>query len=222
MQLLTRRTFLELAAATGALAAAGPGWAAARGADVFTADAAGGLVDSTILVGDDTAMLVDAQFTVPNATAVADMIAATGKRLETVFITHFQPDHILGLDVILRRFPDARPVTHAAIQPLIAQTVAGMLANMSGGAPAGVFAERAIVPDALTSDHIMFEGSRIDVLDPMHGDTDMISALHAPDIDTLIVADFAYADTHAWTAENTTPERAAQWLGSLRVRFKMV
>ncbi|MEL7151941.1 MAG: MBL fold metallo-hydrolase [Pseudomonadota bacterium] len=218
MQLLNRRTFLEITGASTGMALLGATGVRAgghRAAEVFTADPQGGLVDSTVLLGEEKAVLIDAQMNVPNATRLADVIAATGRDLETVFITHMHPDHTLGLAVILDRFPNARPVTHAQLQPVLAEALAPMLQYMSGNAPAGVFADRVIVPEALEADHILLEGDRIDVLDPMHGDTDLISALHVPALDTLIASDFVYADTFAWTAENTTPERVALWLESL-------
>lgn len=218
MQLLNRRTFLEITgAAAGATLAGGQAARAGghRAADVFTADPQGGLVDSTVILGEEKAVLIDAQMNVPNATRLADVIAATGRDLETIFITHMHPDHSLGLAVIMDRFPNAKPVTHAAMQPEMAEALGPMLQYMSGNAPAGVFADRVVVPEALGADHILLEGDRIDVLDPMHGDTDMISALHVPVLDTLIASDFVYADTYAWTAENTTPERVALWLASL-------
>ncbi|MGR3511545.1 MAG: MBL fold metallo-hydrolase [Paracoccaceae bacterium] len=218
MQLLDRRTFLELTGASAGAALLSGSAARAGGhasAEVFTADAQGGLVDSTVLMGEEKAVLIDAQMNVPNATRLADVIAATGRDLETVFITHMHPDHNLGLAVILDRFPNARPVTHAALQPVLEGALAPMLQGMSANAPAGVFADRVVVPEALGADHILLEGERIEVLDPMHGDTDLISALHVPALDTLIASDFVYADTFAWTAENTTPERVALWLESL-------
>lgn len=218
MQLLNRRTFLEIIGASAGAGLLGVGAAQAAGhraAEVFTADAQGGLVDSTVLIGEEKAVLIDAQMNVPNASRLADVIAATGRDLATVFITHMHPDHNLGLAVILDRFPNARPVTHPLLQPVLAAALEPMLQNMAGNAPAGVFADRVIVPEALEADHILLEGDRIDVLDPMHGDTDLISALHVPVLDTLIASDFVYADTFAWTAENTTPERVALWLQSL-------
>ncbi|MEM7752142.1 MAG: MBL fold metallo-hydrolase [Pseudomonadota bacterium] len=218
MQLLNRRTFLEITGMAGMAAASGASaaWAGGhRAAEVFTADPQGGLVDSTVILGEEKAVLIDAQMNVPNARKLVEVIAATGRDLETIFITHVHPDHNLGLAIIMDRFPNARPVAHAAIQPILAGALEPMLQGMSANAPAGVFADRVVVPEALDADHILLEGDRIDVLDPMHGDTDLISALHVPVLDTLIASDFVYADTFAWTAENTTPERVALWLESL-------
>ncbi len=214
MFILDRRHFLAITGAAGAVGFAGPALARPGAADVFTSDAAGGNVDSVVVMGEQKAALIDAQFTVPNATALADMIAATGRELETIFISHFHPDHVLGLAVLMDRFPDAKPVAHAAIQPLIAETAEGMRAGMAANAP-GAFADRVVIPDALATDHILLEGERLDILDPMHGDTDLIAGIHIPVLDTLITADMGFADTHVWVAENTTPERIDTWRTTL-------
>jgi glyoxylase-like metal-dependent hydrolase (beta-lactamase superfamily II) len=42
---------------------------------------------------------------------IADGIAATGKTLKTVMISHAHPDHFMGLDVIIERFPAVRVVS---------------------------------------------------------------------------------------------------------------
>jgi glyoxylase-like metal-dependent hydrolase (beta-lactamase superfamily II) len=215
MIILDRRNFLAITG--GALAATGFGAAARAGvgeAQVFTADEAGALVDSTVILGDKKALLVDAQINVPNATRLADMIAATGRELETIWITHFHPDHVLGLAVLMDRFPNAKPLTHKSIRPLIEQSAAGTLAYFQGTAP-GVFADRVVIPDAHDGDSLMLEGDRIEILPPMHGDTPLIAALHLPALNTLIAADFVYADTHAWMEENTKPEAIAAWRASL-------
>ncbi len=214
MQLLDRRTFLALTAGSAAATLAGPARAGLSGAEVFTADPFGGVVDSTVIVGDEAAVLIDAQFTMPNATRLADVIAATGKRLETILITHVHPDHHLGLAVIMDRFPEARPVAHPAIQPLIEGAAQGLLDYMKAGQPDN-FPDRVVIPEALAGEAILLEGERIEVLDPMHGDTDLISAVHVPSLDTLIASDFAYAGTHAWVAENTTPEMLDLWRASM-------
>ncbi|MEM8630259.1 MAG: MBL fold metallo-hydrolase [Pseudomonadota bacterium] len=215
MQLLDRRTFLALTgAAAGATALPRRSKAAPASADVFTADAMGGLVDSTVILGQDKALLIDAQFTKANAEALAETIDATGRDLETIFITHYHPDHVLGLAVLMDRFPNAKPVAHGAVQPLIAQAAQGMLDAMSASRP-GVFADRAIVPEALPGDSLMLEGERFDVIGPLHGDTGLVTAVHIPQLATLVAADLVYTDTHVWVAENTTPEDLAAWRASL-------
>ena len=215
MQVLDRRTFMALSAATAATGLAGPARADTSRADIFTADLWGAAVDSTIVTGEENAVLIDAQLTVPNATRLADAIAATGKRLETICITHVHPDHHLGLAAIMDRFPDAKPVAHPQVQSQLSAAARWMLGTMSQGAEPGAFADRVVIPEPMTGSTIMLEGERIEVLDPLHGDTDLLSAVHIPALDTLVASDFLYSGTHQWMAENTTPERIARWRASL-------
>ncbi|MEM8958861.1 MAG: MBL fold metallo-hydrolase [Pseudomonadota bacterium] len=215
MQLLDRRSFMALSAATAATTLAGAARAAIGSADIFTADLWGAAVDSAIIVGEQNAVLIDAQLTLPNATRLADVIAATGKRLETICITHVHPDHHLGLAAIMDRFPDARPVAHPQVQSQLSAAARWMLSTMRQDAEPGTFADRVVVPEPMTGTTIMLEGERIEVLDPLHGDTDLLSAVHIPALDTLIASDFLYSGTHQWMAENVTPDRIARWRASL-------
>ena len=196
MFLLDRRNVLQLMAASGLGTAAGaPAFAAPQGTELFTADAAGGNVDSVVVMGEERALLIDTQFTPDHATQLADVVEATGHRLETVFITHAHPDHYSGLPTIRERFPDLRAFAHAEVAPLLPAEI-GEVA-------------------ALGTDHLELEGERIEILDAMHGDTDFIAPVHIPALDTLVAADMAYTDSHVWVRENTTPERIQLWRDNL-------
>lgn len=214
MLLLNRRNFMQMTAGAGLAGLAGQAQAAPASADVFTADPQGGLVDSTLVLGDEKALLIDAQFTKQNAMRLADVIAATGKQLETVYITHYHPDHHLGLAVIMDRFPEARPVAHASVQPSLAAAAQGMLDAMRANRPDS-FAESVVIPEPLAGDTLTLEGERVNILGPMHGDTAVGTAVHIPALDTLVAGDIVYHDTHVWLAENTKPEDIAKWRDSL-------
>lgn len=195
MFLLDRRIMLQMMAASGLGAAAAPASAAPQQTELFTADAAGGNVDSVVVMGEENAVLIDTQFTPDHASQLADVIEATGRRLETVFITHAHPDHYTGLPTIRARFPELRAVTHAQIAPLLPAEIGEVT--------------------ALDRDHIQLEGDRLEVLDAMHGDTDLIAPVYIPALDTLVASDMAYTDAHVWVRENTTPERIQLWRDNL-------
>ncbi len=214
MELLNRRTVLKAAAAAGVLLP-GLARAASSGTEVFTSDEAGLLVDSTVILGETSAVVIDAQFTAGSAAALADLIASTGRSVETILITHYHPDHVLGLPILLDRFPGSRAVAHKDVQAMIARTVQPIWDRIAANSPAGVFADRAVIPEALEADHLLLDGARIDILGPMHGDTDLITPVHIPSLDTLITSDVAYVDTHLWLEENTSPERTALWRASI-------
>jgi glyoxylase-like metal-dependent hydrolase (beta-lactamase superfamily II) len=63
-------------------------------------------VNSYLLSDANGVMVVDLLRNSPEADRLADHVQASGKKLETVFVTHGHPDHYLGLGVFHRRFPD--------------------------------------------------------------------------------------------------------------------
>ena len=56
--------------------------------DIYTADSQGLGVTSTLIYGDQEAILVDTQFRIADAEKLADRIAAKGRRLKAILITH--------------------------------------------------------------------------------------------------------------------------------------
>ena len=73
--------------------------------DIYTADAQGIGVTSTLVYGDTEAILVDTQFRISDAEKLADRIAGKGRRLKAILVTHPHFDHFYGASVLLRRFP---------------------------------------------------------------------------------------------------------------------
>ena len=65
---------------------------------------------STLIYGVRDAVLVDAFMTVKQANALADWVAARGKNLTTIYITHGHGDHWFGVGTLLERFPNAKAV----------------------------------------------------------------------------------------------------------------
>src|SRR5260370_4741848 len=62
---------------------------------------------STLIYGVRDAVLVDAFMTVKQASALADWVAAKGKNLSTIYITHRHGYHSFGAGPLLDRFPNA-------------------------------------------------------------------------------------------------------------------
>jgi glyoxylase-like metal-dependent hydrolase (beta-lactamase superfamily II) len=76
-------------------------------------------------------------------------------------------------------------------------------------------ADRVVIPDALPGEHIMLDGERIDVLPPMHGDTNLVTPVHVKAMDLLVASDIVFADTHLYVAENKDAEALEKWRKSL-------
>jgi glyoxylase-like metal-dependent hydrolase (beta-lactamase superfamily II) len=67
-------------------------------------------IASTLIYGKQDAVLVDAFMTVKQADSLVDWVAASGKNLITIYITHGHGDHWFGIGDLLERFPNARAV----------------------------------------------------------------------------------------------------------------
>ena len=62
----------------------------------YTAGEAGFKVNSHLIIGEKSVILIDAQFTRSEARGLVKKIRGTGKELKAVFITHGHPDHYFG------------------------------------------------------------------------------------------------------------------------------
>jgi Metallo-beta-lactamase superfamily len=65
---------------------------------------------STLIFGENDAVLVDTLTTIDEAEALARWIELHHRNLATIYVTHMHIDHYAGLSVLLRHFPDARAI----------------------------------------------------------------------------------------------------------------
>ena len=158
-------------------------------------------VNSYLVTGERDAFLVDAQFALAEAEAIAEMIGASGKNLRFVFITHGHPDHFLGLQAITTRFPDAKVL---ATTPVIEHIRAGGTASLALWKPtlgAGI-ADRVIVPDPVTTNTLTFEGEPMQIIPLPAGEAEASAALLIPSTGDLFAGDAVYNHVHTWLLEN--------------------
>src|SRR6202140_960772 len=78
-------------------------------------------MSSTLISGRRDAVLVDAFITVEQASALADWVAASGKKLTTIYATHGHGDHFFGTSTVLERFPGARFVARPDVIKVMRQ-----------------------------------------------------------------------------------------------------
>lgn len=91
------------------LGSAGPALAEIPGTlhlNEFVGEADSWDVKSTLVYGTSGAILVDSQFRISRAKKLRDEIAATGRHLKAIIVTHPDYDHYIGTAVLRERFPE--------------------------------------------------------------------------------------------------------------------
>jgi glyoxylase-like metal-dependent hydrolase (beta-lactamase superfamily II) len=180
---------------------------------VYTASPGGFLVDSTIVMGDKDAVVIDAQFTLADAHRLVAEILESKKNLTTVYITHAHPDHYFGLEVIHAAFPKAKLVALPATVAEIKKTWQGKVKQW-GPLYGAQITTQPTIPTALAGTTIELEGQKLEVHGGVQGDEADNSYVWIPSIKTVVAGDIVYRGVHAWTAETKADQRKA-WVKTL-------
>ena len=67
-------------------------------------------ISSTLIYGKRDAVLVDTFITIKQSDDLVKWVAASGKNLTTIYITHGHGDHWFGIGALLDRFANAKAV----------------------------------------------------------------------------------------------------------------
>lgn len=177
----------------------------------FTANLAGFSVNSHLIVGEEEAILVDAQFTRSQAKELIDQIKLSGKKLKMIYITHGHPDHYLGLEKILEAFPKAEVKARGDVIKAIKETAQGKIDYWKTFYKDDL-ANSYTIPSRLEDKDLFLEGSRIEIIDLGEGESAHDTALYIPSTKSLITGDTTYGKVHFWLAE----ERADHVLENLQ------
>jgi glyoxylase-like metal-dependent hydrolase (beta-lactamase superfamily II) len=171
-------------------------------------------VNSVIVEGDHEVMLVDAQLTKTSAEKVLQEIQETKKPLSVVYITHEHADHFLGLEVFKGAYPGAKIIATSAVVDRINRVYREKLDKWQKLLGSGA-SSRVVEISKFDGGYIDFEGSRIQVIKNIQGDTDQNTMLWIPRQRILIAGDVLFDDIHVYTGE-TDGKTRARWLDTLR------
>jgi glyoxylase-like metal-dependent hydrolase (beta-lactamase superfamily II) len=173
--------------------------------------------NSVIIEGTHEVMLVDAQLTKTSAEKVLQEIRETKKPLSIIYITHEHADHFLGLEVFKEACPGVRIIANSAVTDRINKVYQEKIDKWKKILGSGA-TSRVVGIEKFDGNFIEFEGSRIEVLRDVQGDTDENTMLWIPEQKILITGDVVFNDMHVYTAETDSKARE-KWLNSLnRVR----
>jgi glyoxylase-like metal-dependent hydrolase (beta-lactamase superfamily II) len=169
--------------------------------------------NSVIIEGEHEVMLVDAQLTKTNAERVLEEIQKTKKPLSIIYITHEHADHFLGLEVIKEAYPRVRIIANSAVVDRINNVYQEKIDKWKQLLGAGA-TSHVVAIEKFDGDSIKFEGSEIEVIKNVQGDTDQNTMLWIPGQKILITGDVVFNNMHVYTAETDSNARA-KWLNSL-------
>lgn len=169
---------------------------------------------ATLISGEQDAVLVDALLTVGQADDLANWVAAHGKHLTAVYITHGHRDHWFGLSVILNRFPYARAFAlPAVIERMRQDSTPERLATWHASFPSKL-PDHLVLAEPLADHTLVLEGHDLVAVELGHTDTDATTCLHVPDIGLVVAGDAVYNDVHMYLGESS-PEGRREWLAAL-------
>ncbi|HEY3421328.1 MAG TPA: MBL fold metallo-hydrolase [Methanomassiliicoccales archaeon] len=180
---------------------------------VFTASQEALWINSTLICGERDAILIDAQFTLPDARKLVTMIRESGRELRTVYITHHHPDHYFGLQEIVQAFPDAQILAQPTTVESIRKTWKGKVEQW-----APVYGNNIttspVIPTPMTGMILELEGEMFPIYMNAQGDDRGNSYVWIPSLKAVICGDIVYNGVYPWTAD-TSPAERKEWLRSL-------
>src|SRR4029077_11334084 len=172
-------------------------------------------ISSTLIFGKRDAVLVDTFITVEKADILADWVAASGKNLTTIYVTHGHGDHFFGIAALLDRFPNARAVAMPDVVKLMRQQASpDVLASFWKPLFPDQIPDRLMIAEELKRNVIDLEGHDLVVVEVGHTDTDYTTCLHVPSIGLVVAGDTAYNDVHLYLAESIAQPRR-EWIAAL-------
>jgi glyoxylase-like metal-dependent hydrolase (beta-lactamase superfamily II) len=170
---------------------------------------------ATLIYGERDAVLVDAFLTVEQAHAVVEWVAATGKNLTTIYITHGHGDHFFGLGALLARFPNAKAVaTPNVLKVMRQQTSPEYVTSFWNALYPGQIPEHLVLAEELNGNVIDLEGRDLVVVEVGHTDTDYTTCLHVPSVGLVVAGDAAYNEVHLYLMESDARTRH-EWIAAL-------
>lgn len=172
-------------------------------------------VTSTLIAGPTEALLVDAQMRDADASQLADRIAASGRRLSAIFLTHADHDHLVGLVVLHQRFPETPIYMTAPALAEYRRNAPRIFATQRTHSPA--WSADSVPPVApLPSTRLAVDGQEVQILPDLQGDAYLASnsVVWVPSLKAVIAGDILFSGTHLWLGNSTSRTRTA-WIKSI-------
>jgi glyoxylase-like metal-dependent hydrolase (beta-lactamase superfamily II) len=155
---------------------------------------------STLIYGSQDAVLTDPGLTEDQARALGDWVAAKGRNLTDIFVTHGHGDHWFAAGMLAERF-GARVVASA-----------GTITQMHGSVAtrpllwdklyAGLIPPSPVTAVTVPGNRFTLEGHDLVIVEVGHTDSDDTSVLHVPDLGLVVAGDAIYNGVHMYLGQS--------------------
>jgi len=171
---------------------------------------------STLIYGDDEAILVDTFLTIEQNDKLIEWIKSHQKRLTAIYVTHAHGDHFFGLGQIRKHFPEVKLLGTAEVaastkEQLLSPAIETFWKTLF---PGQIPTELAAV-EPVSGDVIELEGHELQIIRTGHTDIIDSTCLWVPSARLLLAGDVVYNGIHSYLGE-TTRESRMQWINTLR------
>ncbi|WP_046287325.1 MBL fold metallo-hydrolase [Zobellia galactanivorans] len=170
-------------------------------------------VASILVSGKQDAILIDAQFTLADAEAVAQEIKASGKNLKTIYVSHGDPDFYFGLQVFKTYFPEVTVYAAPATVEHIKATAQKKL-EVWGSRLGNIITTNIILPQVLQENALELEGEKLEIIGLE--DFPKRTFIYIPSSETVVGGINIFSDNfHVWMADAQTKATRKEWVSIL-------
>lgn len=173
-------------------------------------------ITSTLIKGSREAVLVDPPMTIDQANEVGDWIAASGRELRGIYVTHGHGDHWFGAMPLLKRFPGVTVrATAGTAKMMTAQNDPQFRADFWDLVFPGQLPVGDVEVTVVDESGFDLEGTSLVPVEVGHTDTDATTMLHVPKTGLLVAGDVVYNGVHLYLTESDGVSGIDQWLAAL-------
>lgn len=181
--------------------------------DIYNASENSFGVASVIVSGKTDALLIDAQFTLADAEAVAQKIKASGKKLKTIYISHNDPDFYFGLEIFKKYFPEVTAYATPKVVTEIAKTAQKKL-DIWGERLGKSITTNVVLPQIMNGNSIELEGEKIEIIGL--NDDPARTFLYLPSAKVIMGGINVFGNSfNVWMADAQTKEARTNWIKAL-------
>ncbi|PVH25405.1 MBL fold metallo-hydrolase [Sphingobacterium corticibacter] len=170
-------------------------------------------VTSTLVYGEQDAILIDAQFEKKFALELIEEIKSTGKNLKLIYISHRDPDYYFGLDELTKAFPEAQIVSTAqtayAIEASKDDKLKLWLPQLKADAPTKV-----IIPNAIRTLPLL-EGHSLEIVRAK--DNPINTFVWIPSLQAIAGGVSVSTDMHLWMTDTQQQNAFEKWIEQIDI-----